>query len=92
MTDGTRVVHIANGDPLMGRVTAMGCAGTAVVAAALAVEPDALAAVAAALLLFGVAGEVAATRARGPGSFAMEIVDALYGLDQETLRKRGRVT
>jgi hydroxyethylthiazole kinase len=44
------------------------------------------------LLLFAVSGEVAATRARGPGSFAMEIVDALYGLDQETLRKRGRVT
>jgi hydroxyethylthiazole kinase len=92
VTDGTRVVQIANGDPLMGRVTAMGCAGTAVVAAALAVEADALAAVAAALMLFAVAGEVAATRARGPGSFAMEIVDALYGLDQDTLRERGRVT
>jgi hydroxyethylthiazole kinase len=39
-----------------------------------------------------VAGEVAATRARGPGSFAMEIVDALYGLEQDTLRERGRVT
>jgi hydroxyethylthiazole kinase len=92
VTDGTRVVRVANGDPLMGRVTAMGCAGTAVVAAALAVEADALAAVAAALLLFAVAGEVAAMRARGPGSFAMEIVDALYGLDQDTLRERGRVT
>lgn len=92
ITDGARFVRIANGDPLMGRVTAMGCAGAAVVAAALAVEPDALNAVAAALLLFAVAGEVAALRARGPGSFALEIVDALYGLDDETLRQRGRVT
>ena len=55
-------------------------------------EAQVLAAVAAALMLFAVAGEVAATRARGPGSFAMEIVDALYGLDQATLRERGRVT
>ncbi len=92
VTDGTRFVQIANGDPLMGRVTAMGCAGAAVVAAALAVESDALAAVSAALLLFAVAGEVAAARARGPGSLAVEIVDALYGLDEDTLRKRGRVT
>ena len=46
-------------------------------------------AAAAALLAFAVAGEVAASRARGPGSFAVEIIDALYGLDRETLRIRG---
>ena len=89
VTDGTRFVRIANGDPLMGRVTAMGCAGTALVAAALAVESDALVAVAAALMLFAVAGEVAAARARGPGSFAVEIVDALYGLDHDNLAPTG---
>ena len=38
VTDGSGHRRIVNGDPLMGRVTAMGCAGTAVVAAALAVE------------------------------------------------------
>jgi hydroxyethylthiazole kinase len=92
VTDGARFVRIANGDPMMGRVTAMGCAGAALVAAALAVEADALAAVAAGLLLFAVAGEVAAQRSRGPGSLAVEIVDALYGLDLDTLRERGRVT
>ncbi len=91
VTDGTRLIQIDNGDPLMGRVTAMGCAGTALVAAALAVEGDTTAATAAALLAFAVAGEVAAARARGPGSFTVEIVDALYGLDRETLRTRGRV-
>ncbi len=89
VTDGARFVRIANGDPMMGRVTAMGCAGAALVAAALAVETDALAAVAAALLLFAVAGEVAAARARGPGSLAVEIVDALYGLDRGHLAKTG---
>lgn len=92
VTDGPRLIRIANGDPLMGRVTAMGCAGAAVVAAALAVEADALAAVAAALLLFAVAGEVAAARARGPGSLAVEILDALYALDRDVVRERGKVT
>ena len=92
VTDGTRLVGVNNGDPLMSRVTAMGCAGTALVAAALAVDGDALAAAAAALMAFAVAGEVAAGRAHGPGSFAAEIIDALYGLDRETLRTRGRAT
>jgi len=92
LTDGARFLRIANGDPLMSRVTAMGCAGAALVAACLAVEPDRLMATAAALLAFAVAGEVAALRARGPGSFAVEIIDALHGLDRETLRARAKVT
>jgi hydroxyethylthiazole kinase len=92
VTDGARLARIDNGDPLMGRVTAMGCAAAALVAACLAVESDVWLASTAGLLVFAVAGECAAARARGPGSFAVEILDALHGLDHETLRARGRVT
>ena len=91
VTDGVRFAKIENGDPLMGRVTAMGCAGAALVAACSAVEGDAWLATCAALLAFAVAGECAAARAHGPGSFAVEIIDALHGLDRETLRARARV-
>ena len=42
--------------------------------------------------LIGVAGEIAAARARGPGSFAMEILDALYALDRATLLARAKVS
>ena len=66
-----RLATVANGDPLMAKVTAMGCAGSALVAACLAVETDAWRATAAGLIALGVAGEIAAARARGPGSFAM---------------------
>ena len=69
----------------------MGCAGSALVAACLAVESDPWKATAAALIAFGVAGEVAAARARGPGSFAVEIVDALHALDRRTLIEKARV-
>ena len=62
ITDGVRLAKIANGDPLMGQVTAMGCAGAALIAAALAVEADAWLAASAALLAFAVAGECAAAR------------------------------
>jgi hydroxyethylthiazole kinase len=89
--DESRLATIANGHPLMARVTAMGCAGSALVGACLAVENDAWRATAAALILAGVAGEIAATRARGPGSFAVEILDAIYGLDRDTLIARAKV-
>ena len=89
--DGERLGTIANGHPLMARVTAMGCAASALVGATLAAEPDAWKATAAALIIIGVAGEIAAERARGPGSFAVEILDALYSLDHATLIARAKV-
>src|SRR3954468_6628701 len=90
--DAGRLATIANGHPLMARVTAMGCAASALVGAALAVEPDAWKATAAALIIIGVAGEMAAARARGPGSFAMEILDAVYALDRDTLMAKAKVS
>ena len=92
VTDGARAASIANGHPLMARVTAMGCAGSALVAACLAVEDDAFVATACALTIIGVAGEVAAEKAQGPGSFAAAILDALYRLDTATLAARAKVT
>jgi hydroxyethylthiazole kinase len=88
VSDGHRRIAIANGDPLMAAVTAMGCAGAAFVCAALAVEADAWLATLAALAAFGVAGEVAAQAAQGPGSFAVGMIDALHRLDRATLRAR----
>jgi len=90
--DQSRIATIANGHPLMARVTAMGCAASALVAACLAVEPDAWRATSAALMLFGVAGEIAAARARGPGSFAVEILDSVHGLDRGALMLKAKVS
>ncbi len=86
--DGERFITIANGHPLMAKVTAMGCAVSALVAACLAIEPDAWRATAAALAMIGVAGELAASRAEGPGSFAVGILDSLHNLDGPTLIAR----
>lgn len=91
VTDGERLARIANGHPLMAKVTAMGCAESAVVAACLAVEPDAWVATAAGLMLFGVAGEIAGARATGPGSFAAAMLDAIYALDGGVLIEEARV-
>jgi hydroxyethylthiazole kinase len=92
VADGARQVALENGHPLMARVTAMGCAASALVGAFIAVEGDALVATAAALLAFGVAGEVAGAKANGPGSLATGIIDALHALDRDTLKLCARVT
>ena len=91
VTDGRRSAALGNGSELMDRVTAVGCAASALTGAFLAVEPDPWAAAVAALLVMGVAGELAAERAQGPGSFRTAMLDALYQLDAQTLLERGRL-
>jgi hydroxyethylthiazole kinase len=91
IADGERFVAIENGHPLMARVTAMGCATTALIAAFAALERDGFVAAACALLAIGVAAEVAAAAAAGPGSFAPAFLDALHGLDAATLHARARI-
>jgi hydroxyethylthiazole kinase len=92
VSDGERFATIANGDPLMAKVTAMGCAASALVAACLAVESDAWRATAAALVMIGVAGELAAAKAEGPGSFAVAIIDALHNLDGPALITKAKTS
>jgi hydroxyethylthiazole kinase len=85
---GGRILTVAHGHEWMTRVTGLGCASSALVAACRAVEPDAAIAAAAALTAYGIAGEIAAERAAGPGSFAMHLIDALAGLDEAALAAR----
>jgi hydroxyethylthiazole kinase len=86
VTDGARTLSVANGHPMMARVTALGCSVTALVGAFLAVHDDAVFATAAALAAFGVAGEMAARESPGPGTLRWKLLDALYLLDAGALK------
>ncbi|MCB9959384.1 MAG: hydroxyethylthiazole kinase [Rhodospirillaceae bacterium] len=93
VTDGGAALHIANGHPMMSKVTALGCALSALVAAFVGGAPgEALAATAAALAFVGVAGERAAAAAGGPGSFRVAFLDALAGLDGPSLAAAARIS
>jgi len=92
IVDGARSVSLANGVPDMARVTALGCAEAALIAAFVAVGEDPFVATAAAVTCVGVAAEIAAERAAGPGSLAIGILDALSALDRTALRERTKVT
>lgn len=87
VTDGRHALSVRNGDPLMTRVTALGCTSSAVVAAFLTVEQVPLAASAKALAVFGLAAEKAGEDAKGPGSLRWRLLDALAELDEVTLRE-----
>jgi hydroxyethylthiazole kinase len=91
VTDGERLYRVSNGHELMGYVTGTGCAATALMGAFLAVDPDPVEASATALAYFGLAGEKAATLAQAPGSFQIALLDALYTIDQETLKEGARI-
>jgi hydroxyethylthiazole kinase len=91
VTDGARGFRVANGHPLMPRITVMGCSLNGGIAAFCAGADDPLAATAAALAGFGVAGEVAGAGAAGPGSFQPAFLDALYAMTPEALDAAARV-
>jgi hydroxyethylthiazole kinase len=91
VTDGKQLISLANGHPLMAKVTGLGCTATALVGAALAVEKDRLAAAAAGLSFLAIAGEIAAEKSSGPGSLQLHLLDALHQLDATTIQRRLRI-
>ena len=92
VSDGERTISVSNGDELLGTVTGTGCMSTAITGCFLAARPDdPLEAAAEALVAFGVAGEEAAKKAKGPGSFHVALYDALYALDPDKLDKQAKV-
>jgi hydroxyethylthiazole kinase len=91
VTDGDALVGLANGHPLMARVTGLGCTATALVGAALAVEKDRMIAVAAGLSYLAIAGEIAAEKSPGPGSLQVHLLDTLHQLDAAAIQRRLKI-
>ncbi|EGU29262.1 hydroxyethylthiazole kinase [Vibrio scophthalmi] len=78
-------VTLNNGHAMMPYVTGMGCTLTALTGAFAAIGEETGIAAAAVL---GVAGEIAAENANGPGSLQSNLLDTLYQLDTATLAQR----
>ena len=88
--------HIAcvhNGHEMMTRVTGMGCAATALIGAFVALQPDSVfEAVQSAMVVTGVAGELALHHSHGPGTFQIHYLDALHNLTEKSLTRMQRIT
>jgi hydroxyethylthiazole kinase len=86
-----RTIRGLNGHPMMAKVTGLGCTASALAGAFAAVNSDPLRAAAHAMAVMGIAGEIAAERAQGPGSLQMRFLDVLYGLAESDVVSRLRI-
>jgi len=91
ITDGHSSNLVHNGHPLMCKVTGMGCTATAITGAFLAINKNPLLGCTHAALLMGIAGEIAAEKCHGPGSFKLAFIDTLYTLTLDEIEGRLRV-
>jgi hydroxyethylthiazole kinase len=85
IVEGERIAKIKNGHPLMARVTGLGCTASALCGAFAAVEKSAFTATVNAMAVMGIAGEMAAAVAAGPGSLQVSFLDCLHRLSEKDI-------
>jgi hydroxyethylthiazole kinase len=83
--DSTYLIN--NGHEMMGRIVGTGCMAGSVIGCFAAVEKDRAKAAAYALAAYGVAGELAAKKSKGPGTFKEQFYDEIYNLNEKKLKK-----
>jgi hydroxyethylthiazole kinase len=88
IVEDDQIIQVKNGHPMMPRVTGFGCTASALCGAFIAANPSASTASAHAMAVMGIAGELAAKQAKGPGSLQMHFLDALYNLTETDITER----
>lgn len=92
ITDGGRVLRVKNGQPIMTRVTGVGCGLTAVTAAFCAVADKKLIdASTAAFAFYGLCGDLAIKTSDKPGSFYVAFIDRLYSTGDKEIKNSLKV-
>ncbi|MCX6817601.1 MAG: hydroxyethylthiazole kinase [Candidatus Aenigmarchaeota archaeon] len=90
-SDGKMAYVVSNGHIMMTSVVGTGCMAASVIAAFAAVENDHVKAAAYALVCFGIAGQLAAAKSKGPGSFMDNFYDEIYSLDEKKIAKLKKI-
>lgn len=91
ITDGKRIFTVKNGHSMMASIVGTGCMVASVIASFAAVEKDCAKAAAAALACFGIAGELAAEKSKGPGSYKANFYDEVFNLNKEKTEKMQKI-
>ena len=91
IVQGKQTIKVKNGHPLMTKVTGLGCTASALCGAFAAVEKSSFAATIKAMAVMGIAGEMAATVAAGPGSLQTHFLDILYRLSEKDISQHLKV-
>lgn len=85
ITNGLKTETVKNGDPMMAKVTGMGCTASAIVAAFAAINSDPLEASLHGMLTMGLAGEIAMKSSFGNGSLQLNFLDELSRIDLDRI-------
>ena len=91
ITDGVNVNVVKNGHKMMASIVGTGCMAASVIGAFIGVEKEYVKAAASALVCFGIAGELAAVKSVGPGSFKVNFYDEVYNLDRGKIERMTRI-
>ena len=91
VTDGSKTYLINNGHEMMGCIVGTGCMAASIIGAFAGVEKDYAKAAAYALACYGIAGELAASKSKGPGTFKENFYDEAYNLNAEKIERMARV-
>jgi hydroxyethylthiazole kinase len=89
--EGKQIIKVNNGHSLMTKVTGLGCTATALCGAFTAVDKNYFIATAKAMAVMGIAGEMAAEVAAGPGSMKMHFLDNLYRITENDIQQRLKI-
>jgi hydroxyethylthiazole kinase len=91
VSDGRTTYIVRNGHEMMSKVVGTGCMAASVIGAFAAVEKDYAKAAAAALSVYGIAGELAGEECDGPGSFKGLLYDVVYNLESENVKELSEI-
>jgi hydroxyethylthiazole kinase len=91
IVDEEKIMKIKNGHSLMTKVTGLGCTASALCGAFAAVEKIPFTATVKAMAVMGIAGEMAAKTAAGPGSLQIYFLDYLYCLSENDISQRLKI-
>ena len=91
VTNGNKVYLVNNGHAMMGSMVGTGCMAASIIGAFAGVEKDYAKAAAYALSCYGIAGELAAAKSRGPGTFKENFYDEVYNLDAGKIEQMAKV-
>lgn len=91
ISDGKKIFIVKNGHERMGSIVGTGCMAASVIGSFASVNPDYCEAAKDALVYFGVAGELAAEKSRGPGSFKVNLYDEVFDITDEKAESMAKV-
>lgn len=91
ISNGIDTYICKNGHYMLGKFVGTGCMAASLIGAFSAVEKDYVYASTAALSCFGIAGELAAENAKGPGTYKINFFDEIFNLNSGSIGKMKKI-